>query len=269
MAVESIGYLRTVEPREPVVLFTDSDQENQLTGPLRELDVQVEILEGAQFSFVDKIDGISRSPFAKTIFLDSDTFPIRPFASDMYRALDFCELLALGGVGLNHAWEETRFSPAISQYNTGVLGLSAHATSAFVPEWGRIYRSEENPKHDQSSFRAAVLESGVRCAPLPPAFNYMGHGSVARARILHFTGARRAQAFYKSPRARERLIHEFATAEAPGFFAHFAPASSAHAVLGRNAGGRLSWWFGGIGHWFFARLRRLLREAFRTASRRG
>jgi hypothetical protein len=267
MALESIRYLREVEPSESLTLITDAEHAENLGSESESHRFDVRPLPAPQFSFIDKVDGIGLSPYAKTIFLDSDTIPIRPFAEDMYRALEFCNLLALGGVGLNHDWEAQLFSPALSQYNTGVLGLDRQATKEFVPEWRKSFLAEDNPKHDQSSFRAVVLHSNLRCGPLPPAFNFMGHGSVARPRILHFTGARRSQHFYKSASARRKLVREFASSEEPGFFAHFATASSAHAVLSPRGGGRLSWWVKGTMEWFVVRWRRSLRKLMRAVAR--
>ncbi len=267
MALESIRYLREVEPDESVTLITDADQAARLEKEAEGQRFDVLQLPAPQFGFIDKVDGIGLTPYKRTIFLDADTIPIRPFAQDMYRALDFCNLVALGGVGLNHDWESQLFSAALSQYNTGVLGLDSRAIKEFVPEWRETFLAEDDPKHDQSSFRAVVLRSNLRCGPLPPAFNFMGHGSVARPRILHFTGARRSQSFYKSPQARRQLVGEFAANEEPGFFAHFATASSAHAVLSPRGGGRLSWWLRGTLEWFVVRWSRFFRRSIRLLAR--
>lgn len=260
LALQSIRYLREVEPDEPVTLVLDDPSYPPARQAVEDFGIQLVALDHPEYSFMDKVRGIRVSPFQRTIFLDCDTIPIRPFADDLIRSLEDVDVVALPGFGLNHSWEKEALSPALSQFNTGVIGLRMDRTEQLLDSWERHYRAEDDPWHDQPSFRVALYQSGLRWGALPPDFNFMGHGKVKRPRILHFTAWRRKQSFYTSPTERAKLIEYFTEPNAGGIFNHFAEAFGVNNLHSNRGPGRLSWWLSGLVKLLVFRMRRQARR---------
>lgn len=136
-------------------------------------------LEQPLFCGADKVLNMLRTPFAKTLFLDTDTYCLRSCA-DIFQLLDSFDLAAA------HAPIRTsRRRPAFDtfpdprlypEFNTGVLAFNrTPRVVACLEDWRRLYDQTKPPdggKHqDQPSFRLAVWQSGLRVAVLPPEFN--------------------------------------------------------------------------------------------------
>lgn len=260
LALQSIRYLREVEPDESVTLVLDDLDYPAAQRAVEDYGIELKALDGPEYSFMDKVRGIRLSPYQRTIFLDCDTIPIRPFADDLVRSLDDVDVVALPGFGLNHSWERESLSPALSQFNTGVIGLRMDRAGQLLDSWESEFRSEADPWHDQPSFRVALYRSGLRWGALPPDFNFMGHGKVKRPRILHFTAWRRKQSFYTSPTERAQLIEYFTQPNAGGIFNHFAEAFGVNNLHSNRGPGRLSWWVSGLVRLSLFRLRRQARQ---------
>lgn len=273
LVLQSIRYLRKVEPDEHVTIVIDEEQIGFVTAQASDLDVELLPLVDPEYRAIDKAKGLTQVNHAQLIYLDADTVPIRPFASDMYRALEFCEVLGLPGMSLNYEWERTDYSPALSQYNGGVIGLSGEAAKNLPAQWEARYKAQENPYYDQASLRATILREGYRVGALPLEFNFWGQGSVKEPRILHFTGVSRRQRFFRSEKLRSELIETFAQPGLEGLFAGFTPAYSSQETNSREGPGRLSWWLAGagrlIGSRFYAEGRNLLRALARMTRPRN
>lgn len=256
LLLQSLKHLRRVEPSVSVMVVSDRESIPALEPWSRKFKFSIVQLEDPRFGFVDKINGMALSPFEKTVFLDCDTVPIRRFANDLFVALDQSEIVALPGMSLNHQWEES-YSAAISQFNTGVIAYTRSVLdSSFFANWYANFEGEENPTHDQPSFRATVLDLGIKVAPLAVEYNFMGNGSVFEPRILHFTAWRRIQVFYQSQSRRTNLINRFLQEGYGGFFANFSEADSVNSVRGTGPGSRIHWWVSGAWSWVLFRARR-------------
>lgn len=268
LVLQSIRYLRKVEPDEHVTLIIDQEQVDVVAAEASRLNVQLLPLIDPEYRAIDKAKGLTQVSNSQLIYLDADTVPIRPFAEDMYRALEFCEVLGLPGMSLNYEWERTDYSPALSQYNGGVIGLSGKAAKNLPAQWEARYKAQENPYYDQASLRATILREGYRVGSLPQEFNFRGNGAVKEPRILHFTGASRRQRFFRSEKLRSELIEAFAQPGVNGFFYGFAPAFSAQETNRREGPGSLSWWLAGAGRLIASRFYAVARNVFRVVAKR-
>ena len=268
LALQSLEYLRAVEPTVAVTAVIDPAQIAWWSERAGTLDIHLIELIDPEYRAIDKAKGLQQVRYERFIYLDADTVPIRPFADDMFQALDFCEVLALPGMALNYEWEKKDFSPALSQYNGGVVGLSGRAAANLPTQWEATYKAQENPSYDQASLRATILQEGYRVGSLPQEFNFRGNGSVRDPRILHFTGVSRKQDFYRSEKQRADLIASFSQPSVSGRFAGFAPAYSLRDITRREGPGTLGWWFQGAISLVLSRITSRARSVLRTLAKR-
>jgi hypothetical protein len=182
----SVRSLREQMPGLPVVLCTD-----QTRIPAGVFD-EIRVLRNPRHSFVDKIAPLCESPFARTLFLDTDTFLCRPVG-------DLFDLLERFDLAVTHApfRHDRPFSTptCFAELNTGVMVYrNTEAVRGMFQLWLELYAQEvaETGKldSDQPAFRAAVYQSPlVSLYVLPSEYNLrtvmpasVGRGSV---RILH------------------------------------------------------------------------------------
>jgi hypothetical protein len=85
-AVGACTSLKQFMPHMPVVLFTDV---HDVLSPFD----HVIVLDNPSCDFADRIRGIQNSPFARTIFLDTDTC-VCDDISDLFDLLDHFDLAA-------------------------------------------------------------------------------------------------------------------------------------------------------------------------------
>jgi hypothetical protein len=149
-------------------------------------------LSAPNHSFLDKVLGIQQSPFAKTLYLDSDTLAIEPFG-------EVFELLQRFDLAAAHApWRWTHAvdgcPECFPELNAGViLYQSCPRVQVFFHRWESLYRAhhQRSPRMtDQPAFRQALYESDVRLAVLTPEYNLRTvfpafAGGHAKVKILH------------------------------------------------------------------------------------
>jgi FkbM family methyltransferase len=141
---------------------------------------------GASISF-SKVSLIVRSPFERTVFLDTDTYCIHPFP-ELFDLLDRFDLAA--------SHEDGRFSTRIDphtgqdvflragdlpdsfpEFNTGVIAFHSRPDVLDVlRQWPAAYdawrRTAIPSRHDQPSFRKIIYESDLRVAVLSSEYNF-------------------------------------------------------------------------------------------------
>jgi alpha-N-acetylglucosamine transferase len=175
----------------PVCIVTDED------GYSSEY-FDVVVIQKGERDFVSKIVGMQKSPFEKTIFLDSDTF----VCSCVDHLFDILELfdIAMTVDPRTHSYGFLNsYNPsfpiilknALPEYNTGII---VYKDNTFVKklfsDWLNIHQ-EMKIKADMPSFREAFLKnvSNVRIATLPLEYNYFGTQSFGFAyneiKIIH------------------------------------------------------------------------------------
>lgn len=126
-----------------------------------------------------KLEGLRKTPFETTIFLDTDTYVTRDIT-------DLFDLMERFDIGVAHAprreaesvgeYPESGLPDAIPEFNTGVIVYANNkVVQDFFDHWEQIYgkHTAEGITHDQPSFRKAIFENeSIRLTVLPPEYNY-------------------------------------------------------------------------------------------------
>jgi hypothetical protein len=167
-AVESVASLRSHMPGAATCCFTD---EPGLAAPHFD---QVFLIAEPFRNFFEKIPPLSRTPFDRTIFVDTDTTFAAPMM-DVFLLLGRFELAVVA----DPFWCEMPGLPAcFAQMNTGLIAYQrTPRVLAFFGRWFETYQGEfrrsgcERSYHDQSSFQRALYESDVRFYLLPNEYN--------------------------------------------------------------------------------------------------
>ncbi|MEA2209420.1 MAG: hypothetical protein QOF54_1897 [Solirubrobacteraceae bacterium] len=125
--------------RLPHLLFVSTDAAAEAEAvAAREPQLSVARFEPSANPYVDKIANMRRSPFARTIYLDTDTYVVHEIANvlallDRY---DVAAALAPGYRGL----ADPEVPAAFYELNTGVLAWrSDERTDAFMRDWQETY----------------------------------------------------------------------------------------------------------------------------------
>jgi hypothetical protein len=209
-AVGSAQSVREVWPDIPLALVADA------APPAGYFD-HFEVVE-AERSSRDKPRLIGRSPFERTIFLDTDTYCCAPLP-ELFDQLDRFEFLA--------AFEDGRFSTQVDpatgeeqfvksrgipdsfpELNAGVMAFrrSPATTSLFerwIVEYDKMLK-ELSDHHDQPSLRSVLYRSKLRFGVLPSEYNFrLGCPGFARTQIKIIHGRWTYQAI--APTRRETL----------------------------------------------------------------
>lgn len=175
----------------PICLITDEEN-------YRNTYFDLICFEKSERDFVSKIAGIKKTPFQKTIYLDSDTFICAPI-EQLFEILDLFDM-AMTIDRYNHSYGflrhynssfKLRFENVLPEYNTGLIVYNSgeHIKKLFE-DWLDTHR-EMNVKADMPSFREAFIKNSttVRIAPLPFEYNYFGTHSFGFAyneiKVMH------------------------------------------------------------------------------------
>ena len=156
--------------------------------------------EPSENPYVDKIANIRRSPFERTIYLDSDTFVVEEIAH-VLRLLDHYDI-AVAYAQAYRGLSDPGVPSAFYEFNTGVLAWrSNERVSAFMRSWQDTYvawlheepfagagKASRSRRADQPAFRHCAWEHGLRLFVLAPEYNFrLGYPTtvVARVRVIH------------------------------------------------------------------------------------
>ena len=188
----SAASLKKLMPEIRIALFV-----NDKSGIPAGLFDRIEIVESPSYQVGDKISCLSKTPFVKTLFLDTDTLIIEPF----YELIDLLDRFDLAvchapyrfcqGVYKHKIMRKT--SKAFTELNTGMIlyKKTEKVLNLFVL-WEKLNRRNlsEGFRHDQPGFRQAIYESDVVFTILVPEYNLRVGcpyfvGGRAKAKILH------------------------------------------------------------------------------------
>lgn len=126
-----------------------------------------------------KIHALLRSPFERTVYLDTDTYVGDAFW-ELFELLDRFELAmalsphwAVQLSGRGGGTRERGVPVAFPKANSGVIAYRrTAAVEQLVRAWDRLYVDWGGQGQDQDPLRVALYESELRWAPLPAAYNY-------------------------------------------------------------------------------------------------
>jgi FkbM family methyltransferase len=177
--------LRITNPRIPVTLFTDGDDPGS-GGPGggepggRDPLFRIERIDPAVSPFKLKIEAIRRSPYTRTVFLDTDTFVVGPLG-ELFATLDDHDFAIAPAPSFGFDDGELVFGSHTKPevLNTGVIGVRAGAgTGAVLGEWAGAIRGQDDGSIspglgcDQAHFNRSVKGSAsfaaLRVATLDP-----------------------------------------------------------------------------------------------------
>lgn len=181
----SAELVRAAMPNIPIAIATDAN-------PEFEFDEIIDI-PSPEYSFSDQISNLHRSPFDKTLHIDTDIY----VDSDISELFDLLNRFDIGAAH-NHdreAYNLPEVPDSFPEYNTGVMVYeNDDKFRQFTRSWNEYYAelvSEENTQN-QPSFRKALFKSPLQIATLTPEYNcmvrYPGHVrnrvKVAHSRLL-------------------------------------------------------------------------------------
>ncbi len=174
----------------PVVLITDDEQYKPVYFD--------DILKANDLgrSFEVKITGMMRSPFQRTVFLDTDTFVCASIDSvfEFLDYFDFAMTLDMHGHSTSF-WRQYQpdyqiaLKNTLHEFNTGVVGFTRNQeVDSFFATWLQTHR-ELGMYADMPTFREAFLRRPVRVGILPHEYNFTGIKSMVVAyttvRVIH------------------------------------------------------------------------------------
>jgi len=178
-AVQSARRLRHVHEGEVgIVLFTDRAQ---VEGPF----TNVIPFDPPAYDRTDKVRAMLKSPFERTIFLDTDTYAVGHLNA-IFNVLDTFDLAAAHAPGRIktegesdqwHTYHSREVPPSFPAYNTGVVGYKNHrSVELLFQRWIDRYREAKDESttevQDQPAFREVLFHSSnIRVATLTPEYN--------------------------------------------------------------------------------------------------
>jgi hypothetical protein len=186
LAFQAAQSIVEVCPGVEIDLFTEAPVE---AGPF----ARIHVLE--QVWVRSKLDSMLQSRFNKTIYLDVDIRAVSDF-TDVFDVLNRFDMAAAHDQNRNAFSSRTEylnpFPNAFPQINSGILAFrKSPAVTAFLQSWKAAVQ-EHNIGKDQPSLRELVWNSDLRCAILPPEYNFWDIRSIDRLtplqtapRIIH------------------------------------------------------------------------------------
>lgn len=128
-------------------------------------------LKSPSYGFKDKIKGMNKSPFNKTIYLDTDTY-IHEDISEIFSLLNRFDIAATHNPNRDLYTNTALGVPeCFPEYNTGVIAFNKTLRDGFFTEWCENY--SEDHLGDQPSFRKVLYNSDIKTATLPREYNYL------------------------------------------------------------------------------------------------
>ncbi len=177
----------------PHVLFSSVAREQEGLSVIR--------FEPTGKPYADKIANMRRSPFERTLYLDTDTYVIDEIAH-LLRLLERFDLV-VAFTAEGRGPHDPEVPPAFYEFNTGVFAWRANErTARFLRAWEETYldwyeHGDPFPtpgggsragRADQLAFRRCAWESDVSIFVLAPEYNFrLGFPTAVAARvgILH------------------------------------------------------------------------------------
>ncbi|GAA5472900.1 glycosyltransferase family protein [Haloarcula hispanica] len=153
----------------PITLVTDIDIS---PNPFDNI-----IIDDTEFTRSDKPKSLLRSPYEKTIFLDSDIW-LEDSISELFDILDRFEMALAKDPKEPHVHYMDKSHPidgvpkAFPEYNTGVVAYNqTPGVTQLFEEWKERCKPEHD--RDQLSFRSSLYRSDIRFTTLRPEYNCM------------------------------------------------------------------------------------------------
>jgi hypothetical protein len=173
-------------PGLAIDLFTDTDRDLPVFDRIHRLEDPW---------FRSKIDGLLRSRFERTLYMDADMLVVADIR-DIFEVLDRFDVALVHdwkrNAPLHHTFWRRPLPAAFPQFNGGLVAVRrSAATTAFLEDWKAAVKASDTGR-DQIALRELLWESDLRIATLPEEYNLLLIQSVRRwttdfaaPRVLH------------------------------------------------------------------------------------
>jgi hypothetical protein len=171
-AIESAKSVKKYSPALRVHFYSDKEGLAFIKGIEHSPVDSATLIENPHYR--SKVDYIARSPFDRTLYLDSDTRVVADI-SEMFDLLDRFDCALAHAHNRNHSrtsqvWN-TPIPASFPQLNGGViLYKNNEGVNAFLNKWAQSFH-EAGFKKDQVTLRELLWLSDLRLATLPPEYN--------------------------------------------------------------------------------------------------
>jgi hypothetical protein len=176
-ALLSARSVKAVWPGIAIAIITDKPVEADCFD-------RVEIL-AAENDNLFKVRHLARSPFDRTVLLDSDTYCLQPFP-EVFDLLDRFDLAAAHEAGrFASQWQDgtevfiraADIPDSFPEFNSGVMAFRRQANVRELFDRWLVLTEQARAAsipytQDQPAFRRALYESDLRVAVLPPEYNF-------------------------------------------------------------------------------------------------
>lgn len=190
LLLTSAASLKRAMPDVPITVFSQFPVSSEYFE-------RVIPVEPTQEGFYDKTTLIRQMPYARTLFIDADTYVVEP-VPELFTVLDQFDCAATHEEYVNTDWFNAYPRPDIPasfpEFNTGIMALKrSEKMDRFLQDWGELYKSylDKKPEarvNDQPFFRAAAYFSDIRIATLTRDYNckFRGQGYLnGPVKIIH------------------------------------------------------------------------------------
>ncbi|AGB39285.1 LPS:glycosyltransferase [Natronococcus occultus SP4] len=174
-AKESARILKAEMPDISISIVADRPPESEL------FDEYIELSE-PNFGWLDKVENLSRTPYDKTVYFDSDVYVESEF-SEIFDILDVFDVAMVPDPNQHpvldsqyNAQTTEMYSGAgrtLTEFNAGVIAYRmTDSVNDCLDDWQELYDPDEHWS-DQPSLRVALSRNDVRFYPLRTQYNYM------------------------------------------------------------------------------------------------
>ncbi|PSP72909.1 hypothetical protein BRC86_11250 [Halobacteriales archaeon QS_3_64_16] len=203
-AVLSAQQVANVMPEVPITIVTDREPDAECFEEV--------LFDTSEFAKRNKPQAMRRTPYDRTIYLDTDTYVDEPI-DELFDLLEAFELGLRRNKSAMHVSEVGNVDPnaevpeAFPEFNSGVIPYrKTAAVWDLLREWERLCL----PDHgwDQRSLRPALYDSSVRFTSIPNRYNciYRNDNVVSGSiKVFHGPLVTRGQNRVALQEAREKL----------------------------------------------------------------
>jgi hypothetical protein len=197
-AIKSARSFKQRMPDVPIAIFTDDATPTEK----EEIFDNVIILERPKFHYLDKVEALQRTPYEKTLFLDTDTYCVES-CYELFALLERFDIAAAHSPVRVSTQNNGKCPLSFPELNTGVIVYrNSREVCRVIEHWRKIFcfqLSKGFNINDQPAFREAVYQSSLQIGILTPEYNlrtcfpYFVGGN-ALVKIVHDRGKRVGQA---------------------------------------------------------------------------
>lgn len=164
-AERSAQQTATVMPEYPITIVADREPNADCFDTV--------IIDKSSFEKRDKPRALQKTPYDRTIYLDTDTY-LTDSIDGLFEILDAFAVGLRRDQGQGHVPEGSQLPKSFPQFNSGVITYqSTKNVMEMFKDWEQ--RCRPTDEFDQRSLRPALYHSEVRFTPLPNRYNCQYH----------------------------------------------------------------------------------------------